>query len=426
GAGYVGLVSGTCLASLGHEVAIVEADPVRRAAVEGGKPPFHEPGLPELLGPLLARGSVTLRPRIDGALAGSDLSLVAVGTPPAADGGNDLTAVRAAADELGRALRARGGYHVVAVKSTVMPGTTDGIVREALERASGLRAGEGFGLCMNPEFLREGSAVADFMTPDRIVIGEVDTRAGDVVAAVYTSFECPRIRPSLRNAEMIKYASNALLATLISFSNEIAGVCERIPGLDEEAVMTGVHLDRRLKPAPELCAYLRGGIGFGGSCLPKDIEALRALAARAGSRTPLLDAVAGVNRGRPAQVVALLDVALGGVGGRTVALLGLAFKPGTDDLRDSPALALRDALEAAGAVVRGYDPAIEHLGGMMLAPTPAAALSGVDAAIIATGWSEFRHLPWDALTRDMRTRLLLDGRGVLSGVELPSDVTCLR
>src|SRR5262249_31420711 len=154
---------------------------------------------------------VTLRARIDTALDGSDLSLLAVGTPPAADGGNDLTAVRAAADELGRVLRARGGYHVVAVKSTVMPGTTDGVGREALERGSGLGAGEGFGLCMNPEFLREGSAVADFMTPDRIVIGELDRRAGDVVAAVYAAFDCPKIRTSLRNAEMIKYASNALL-----------------------------------------------------------------------------------------------------------------------------------------------------------------------------------------------------------------------
>src|SRR5262249_39567315 len=284
GAGYVGLVSGTCLASLGHEVAIVEADPVRRAAVEGGKPPFHEPGLPELLGPLLACGSVTLRPRIDAALAGSDLSLLAVGTPPPADGGNDLTAVRAAADELGRALRARGGYHVVAVKSTVMPGTTDGVVREALERGSGLEAGDGFGLCMNPEFLREGSAVADFMTPDRIVIGEYNRRAGDVVAAAYAAFDCPKKHTPLRNPAVSKHACNGLLATLVSFSNEIAGVCERIPGLDEEAVMSGVHLDRRLKPAPELCASLRGGIGFGGSCLPKDIEALRALAVRAGGR----------------------------------------------------------------------------------------------------------------------------------------------
>lgn len=426
GAGYVGLVSGTCLASLGHEVVIVETDPARRAAVALGRPPFHEPGLVELLAPSLDAGRVTVEGEIGRAMVGAALSLLAVGTPPAADGSNDLTAVRGAATAVGRALRAQDGYHVVAVKSTVMPGTTDTIVCEELERASGKRAGEAFGLAMNPEFLREGSAVADFMTPDRIVVGALDARSAEVVEAAYAAFGCPRVRTSLRNAEMIKYASNALLATLVSFSNEIAGVCERYAGLDEEAVMRGLHLDRRLAPAPELCAYLRAGIGFGGSCLPKDVAALRALGARSGAGTPLLDAVAAVNRARPAQVVALLEASLGGLTGRTVALLGVAFKPGTDDLRDSPALAIAEALQKAGASVRAYDPAIAEVPGLPCVKSPTVALTGADAAVVATGWAEFRALSWEALTRGMRTRVVLDGRGVLSGIPLPSDVTYLR
>jgi UDPglucose 6-dehydrogenase/GDP-mannose 6-dehydrogenase len=425
GAGYVGLVSGTCLASVGHDVVIVESDPLRRAAVTAGTPPFHEPGLGDLLAPLLRHGRLTVVGTIEEAIAGSSLSLLAVGTPPAPDGGNDLTAIGAAAGALGHALRTHGGYHVVAVKSTVIPGTTDSVVRAELERASGRRAGD-FGLCMNPEFLREGSAVADFLAPDRIVIGQLDARSGAVLEEAYASFDCPKVITSLRNAEMIKYASNALLATLVSFSNEVAAVCEAVPGLDEAMVMTGVHLDRRLAAATGVCSYLRAGIGFGGSCLPKDVEALRALARTRAVATPLLDAVLTVNQARPARVTALLDAALGGLQGRTVAVLGLAFKPGTDDLRDSPALALIETLKAGGATVRGYDPLIERADGVSLSPDAVSALAGADAALLATAWPEFRHLDWHELTRGMRTRLVLDGRGVLAGVPLPPDVTYLR
>ena len=279
---------------------------------------------------------------------------------------------------------------------------------------------------MNPEFLREGSAVTDFMRPDRIVVGRLDARSGDVLAELYAAFDCPKLFTTLRNAEMIKYTSNALLATLVSFSNEVAAVCEALPGLDEATVMEGVHLDRRLAPAPGLCSYLRAGIGFGGSCLPKDVDALRALAAAHAVPTSLLDAVVAVNRARPDRVTALLDAALGGLAGRTVAVLGLAFKPGTDDLRDSPALALIEALRAGGAEVRACDPLVGHADGVPLVPTPAAALAGADAALIATAWPEFRTLDWAALTRGMRRRLVLDGRGTLAGVTLPADVTYLR
>jgi len=287
---------------------------------------------------------------------------------------------------------------------------------------------------MNPEFLREGSAVADFMKPDRIVIGAWDARSAQIVGELYRGFSCPKLVTNLRNAEMIKYTANGLLALLVSFSNEIAGLCEAMPGLDEASVMAGVHLDRRFTTmagtAPAIVGYLRAGIGFGGSCLPKDVDALRAFAVERGVGTPVLDAAATVNGERPRRVVELLDAALGGIASRTVAVLGLAFKPGTDDVRASPALALIRVLLEHGVVVRAYDPLVRASAAIdarvALCPDPGAALAGADAALIATAWPEFRDLDWHALTRTMRRRVILDGRAALHEVVLPADATYLR
>lgn len=434
GTGYVGLVTGTCLASRGHRVACVDSDAHRVATIARGAPPFHEPGLTELLGSALRDGRLTVGAALEEAVADSDVSMLAVGTP-SREGRIDLSAVEAAATAVGRALRRRDEYHVVVVKSTVVPGTTDTVVRRALEAGSGRPAGA-FGLCMNPEFLREGSAVADFMRPDRIVVGCWDARSAAVLDELYRGFDCPRIVTSLRNAEMIKYAANALLATLVSYSNEVAALCEAMPGLDEETVMTGVHLDRRLTPVDGaagpagIVTYLRAGVGFGGSCLPKDVDALRGLAAERGVATPLLDAVMAVNRQRAGQVVTNLGAALGGLAGRVIAVLGLAFKPGTDDVRDSPAVALIHGLLAAGASVQAYDPlvrAVPALGGQVaLRPAPEATLAGADAVVIATACPEFRSLDWQACARAMRRRVILDGRDALRGVPLPEGVTYLR
>ena len=423
GTGYVGVVTGACLASLGHEITCVDSDPRRAALVAGGEAPFHEPGLAERLGAALECGRLRVAGSVEEAVRDSDVSILAVGTP---FGGEriDLGAIEAGATAVGRALREANGYHVVAVKSTVVPGTTDTVVRRAVEAASGRSAGE-FGLCVNPEFLREGSAVADFLHPDRIVIGRWDPRSGAVLAELYADFHCPTLITGLRNAEMIKYAANALLATLVSYSNEIAGLCERMPGLDEGTVMSGVHLDRRLTPLddrsgrpPGILAYLSAGIGFGGSCLPKDIDALRAFA------------VAAVNRERPGRVVGLLAASLGGLAGANVALLGLAFKPGTDDCRDSPALALAARLLEEGARVSAYDPLIQTVPGLDrrvgVCTAAEAALAGADAAVVATAWPEFAALDWHALTRAMRRRVILDGRNALRGVALPADTTYLR
>ena len=428
GTGYVGLVTGACLTRLGHQVVCVDTDTRRVELIARGEPPFHEPGLPELLRAGLDAGSFAITSRIDEAMAGSALSILAVGTPPRGEQ-IDLTAITAAAGDVGRTLAKAGGYHVVTVKSTVVPGTTEHVVGKAVTAASGMAVGE-FGLCMNPEFLREGTAVDDFMRPDRIVIGATDARAAAVLAELYRGFDCPKLVTSLHNAELIKYASNALLATMVSFSNEIAALCESVPGLDEETVMAGVHLDRRWqtggKSGPGILTYLRAGIGFGGSCLPKDVDALRTFASERRVPTPFLDAVVGVNRARPGRVTALLDGALGGLRGRTVAVFGLAFKPGTDDLRDSPALALIRALGDAGAVVRAWDPMIRSVDGLTVAAGPEAALGGADAAVIATAWPELATLDWHVLTRPMRRRVILDGRGALRGVDLPDDVTVLR
>ena len=430
GTGYVGLVTGTCLARLGHEVTCVDAVPERVDAVSHGKPPFYEPGLGEMLGDVLACGHMRATSETAAAVAASDMTILAVGTP-SRNGEIDLSYLEAAAEEVGKGLRETSGYHVVVVKSTVVPGTTDTLVRETLERACGHKAGW-FGLCMNPEFLREGSAVADFMEPDRIVIGQWDEASGRRLAEVYGAFDCPKIFTSLRNAEMTKYASNALLATLVSFSNEFAALCEATPGTDVEEVLNGLHLDRRLSPmdggeriVPGILSYLRAGCGFGGSCLPKDVAALRQFARQRGVAPRLLDAVAAVNAGRPQQLINLAEFALGALLGAEITVLGLAFKAGTDDLRDSPALAVIRLLEEKGARVRAYDPMVTQLNGVKVCASAKEALTGADAAIVVTSWPEFAAFDWTALSAMMRRPILIDGRNALRHADVPETATCV-
>lgn len=433
GTGYVGLVTGACLASVGHCVTCVDISPERVAAINGGEVPFYEPGLPELLCTVLVNGRLRATTNLVEAVVGSELTFIAVGTPLAGEA-IDLSQVVAAAGQVGRALREISGFHVVAIKSTVVPGTTDGLVRCVLEETSKRRVGD-FGLCMNPEFLREGLAVGDFMDPDRIVIGQWDKASGQVLADVYQVFDCPKLLITLRNAEFIKYASNALLATLISFSNEMATLCEATPGTDVEVLTDGLHLDRRLSPVvngervvPGILSYLRAGSGFGGSCLPKDVNALRALARQRGVKPHLLDAVAAINKERMERVVALVEQMVGSLPDRTIAVLGLAFKPGTDDLRDSPSLVIIDYLLGKGAVVRGYDPvALKAARSILdkrvvLCDTPESALHGADAAVIGTADPQFAHLNWARLIGVMQRPIIIDGRNVLRQAELPLGV----
>lgn len=434
GTGYVGLVTGACLAAIGHCVICIDADPDRAQTVARGDTPIHEEGLPQLVRDGIGSGRLCATADLAAGIADAKIIIVAVGTP-AHDGHMDLSAVEAAARQIGAALRGRSDRPVVVVKSTVAPGTTDTLVRRAIEAESGGAAGELFGLAMNPEFLSQGSAVSDFLHADRIVIGEWDAPSGDVLAALYRPLSAPILRMSLRDAEMVKYAANGLQALLISYANQIAGLCEATRGTDHARIMAAVHLDRMLD-GPDggragATRFLMGGIGFGGSCFPKDLLALAAYGHRLGVPLPLIEAITAVNAARPAQVLNLLAARLDGLFERRIAVLGLTFKPGTDDLRDSPAVNLIRRLAGRGAEVRAHDPLAQarahaRMAGLPVFDSVEAAISGADAIIIATAWPEYRALDWPELASTLRTPLVLDGRRVLEGLELPRWLRVIR
>lgn len=433
GAGYVGSVTAACLAELGHHVVCADVDPARVKALLQGRAPVMEPGLNALLSKVVAAGRLSATTDVAAAVASSQVTMLAVGTPMVGQT-LDFSALSRACDQVGAGLRGQSGYHVIVVRSTVVPGTTEALVRERVLQASG-RQPNSLGWCMNPEFLREGSALEDARQPDRIVIGESDPRAGQMLAELYASSDCPMVRTSLRNAELIKCASNALLATLISFSNELANLCEQMPDADVDVVLQALHLDRRWSPVvggrrvtPAILTYLRAGCGFGGSCLPKDLQALGTFAREQGSALSILEAASMANRRRPDQVIRLLERVLGSLEGATVAVFGLAFKPGTDDVRESPALAVIAELSRRGARVRAHDP-VAHATldpGVQVCGTPEEACADADAVVLVTAWPQYRELDWAALGKRMRRAVVLDGRNALAGVPLPNDLAYLR
>jgi len=431
GTGYVGLVSGVCLAEVGHEVVCVDVDAAKVARIREGVAPIFEEGLEPLLRKHLGR-RFSATQDLRAAVLGSDVTLVAVGTP--FDGRRiDLTSVRRVSTEIGRALREKAGYHLVVVKSTVVPGTTDSVVRPLLEEASGKRAGEGFGVGMNPEFLTEGQAIRDFLEPDRIVLGAADPRGLEILEALYAPFAAvPRIRTNPGTAEMIKYASNALLATAISFSNEIANLCSALGGIDAVEVMEGVHASAYLTvPGPDgkrarapIASFLLAGCGFGGSCLPKDVNALVAHGESAGTPMPLLRAVLTVNEHQPEQILRLLEAHFPSLHGLRVGVLGLAFKPDTDDVRESPAIGVIRRLASRGAVVKAYDPVAADEARKILGDATAyvtsltECLSGVDAVVLLTRWRQFEAVP-GLLSSMTSPPLLVDGRRQLDKRAVP-------
>lgn len=437
GTGYVGLVTGSCLAAAGHIVSCVDQVASRVETISDGRAPFFEPGLQDLLTNGISLGRLSATTNLRAAVLASDVTLIAVGTPDK-DGEIDLGQVEAAAQAIGEALADKSAYHVVAVKSTVVPGTTGGVVLAALERSSGKRAGADFGLCMNPEFLREGAAVEDFMYPDRIVIGALDDRSAETFGRLYDMFDCPKPVVSLLNAEFIKYASNAYLAATISFANELAGLCEMIPGADAEVVLDGLHLDRRLSPMmdgnrvrPGILTYLRPSSGYGGSCFPKDVAALRGFARRQGASVAILDAVAEVNARRKDAVLSMAESRIGSFAGRRIAVLGLTFKAGTDDLRHSPAVDLVGGLLDRGAMVTVHDPVATELARSIFgdrvayATNPMEAVQGADVVIIATGWPEWRSVDWSAASRIMRGNIVFDARNTMRDFAFPASLTRL-
>ena len=403
GAGYVGLVTGVCLASMGNEVILRDIDERKVAALEAGEVPLYEPGLVELMFAHRERISVTRS--LERLLERADLVFVAVDTPPTYSGDADLSRVMGVVDELERT--GADARHVLVMKSTVPVGTGER-VRAELD-ARGLDA---VGYCSNPEFLKEGAAIADFLKPDRVVVGDFRAEDGDRVSALYEPLGAPVLRTSVPSAEMVKYASNAFLATKISFINEIANVCEEV-GADVSVVAEGMGLDRRIGPS-----FLRAGIGFGGSCFPKDVAALKQLAGNSGYHFQLLTSVIEVNELQKRRVVGKLKKNLGSLEGKVIAMLGLAFKPETDDMREASSLVLAARLLAEGARVRGYDPiageaARERLSGIELSPSAEAALEGADAGVLVTEWSQILDLDWDVLRATMRRPVIIDGRNAL-------------
>lgn len=430
GTGYVGLVSGACLADVGHEVTCVDLDPAKVAAIELGEAFLFEPGLQEILA-RNAGGRLRATTDLAAAVRTSDVTMIAVGTP-STDGRIDLGQVRTAAAAIGCALHGESEPHVVVVKSTVIPGTTEDVVGSEVERTSGRTIGEGLGLAMNPEFLREGNAVFDFMRPDRIVLGVSDDLAQTALERLYAPFGCPDVLVTTpRTAEAIKYASNAVLATLISFSNEIGNLAATLPGVDVRTVMEGVHLDRRWSPIledgrrvrPGVLSYLAAGCGFGGSCFPKDVQALRAFAESTGVGAPLLEAVLRTNAAQPDRVVDLLEEGLGDLRGRHIALLGVAFKPDTDDVRDSPSLLVARRLVGAGAHVRAFDPEARETARAAL---PAEvelvgaltdALESAEGVALMTSWQAFAEVP-ALLAKRPDPPLVVDGRRMLDPADL--------
>jgi UDPglucose 6-dehydrogenase len=397
GVGWVGLVTAACFAELGHPVVARDIVAEKVEALARGETTIHEPGLDELL----ARNAERLRFTTDmrELLGAARLLFVCVDTPPTRSGDADLSRVRSVVADLGT-----DDDHVLIMKSTVPAGTGEAIRRDL--------PGVPYVSC--PEFLKEGSAVEDFTHPDRVVIGadSGDETAGDAVAALYEPLGGEVVRTDVASAEMIKLASNAFLATKISFVNEIANVCEEV-GADVGEVARGMGLDRRIGPS-----FLRAGIGYGGSCFPKDVSALKMLAGNTGYHFQLLNAVIEVNELQKRRVVKKLQNHLGSLVGRRVALLGLAFKPQTDDMREASSLVLAARLQGEGADVVAYDPvsldvARDLLGGVELRDSALEALEGADAAVLVTEWPQFAGLDWQEAARRMARPLLVDGRNFL-------------
>lgn len=426
GTGYVGLISGICLADKGHHVTCVDIDQSKVDKINQGIAPIYEAGLDDLMKKNVGKG-FSATSDLRNAVMNSSVSLIAVGTPFNGDE-IDLTFIKEVARQIGDILKTKNDYHLVIVKSTVVPGTTDDVVLRILEEASGKKAGKDFGVGMNPEFLREGEAIADFMNPDRIVLGGIDEKSIAVLRELYDVFpNVDKLETNCKTAEMIKYTANSLLATMISFSNEIANLCTTVGNIDITEVTKGVHLDRRLSPiidgkriTPVFTTYIEAGCGFGGSCFPKDVKALCSYGAQRGQSMPLLNAVIDINNVQYKQIINMLHKHFTNLKNVKVAVLGLAFKPGTDDIRESPAIPVIDYLLKASAHIKAFDPIAAHEMQKQFNNAPiqycdalADTINNVDVIIVITRWAEFNALP-DMINTMANPPLLIDGRRMLS------------
>jgi UDPglucose 6-dehydrogenase len=418
GTGYVGLCTAVGFASKDFSVIAVDNDAEKIANISKGSPPFYEPGLENLLAKALKNSNIKcIFDQTKEAVLHSDLTFIAVGTPSKKDGSIDLKYIESAAQDIGKALKQKNSYHVTIVKSTVIPGTTQNVVKPILEKASGKSCGEDFGLCMNPEFLKQGSAFEDTISADRLVIGEYDQKSGNTLEKLYKDFyeetQPPTIRTSLATAELIKYASNSLLATKISFINMIANMCERIPGADVKVVAKAMGLDKRIGPL-----FLDAGIGYGGSCFPKDIKALLACSKSLGYNPEILESVESINHHQPLRAVELCESLIGPLKNKQIALLGLAFKPDTDDMREARVINIINRLLELGAKIKAYDPVAMPVAEKIFekkiqyASSVQNCLEKADCAILITEWPEFKKLTPEDFMGYMKQPALVDGRRI--------------
>jgi len=406
GTGYVGLTTGIALAELGNSVVLVDVVPEKLAMIGEGKAPFYEPEVDDLLKKHVENGRIKTTLDAGSAVKTTDISFITVGTPSREDGSMDDSFIRRASESIGMALRLKKDLHVVVMKSTVVPGTTLGVIRNTIEENSGKEAGIGFGIAMCPEFLREGAAMHDSLHPDRVVIGCIDDITYEILKSLFSPLGSPIMRTSPNAAEMIKYASNSLLATKVSFTNEISRICEKV-GVDVYEIMEGVGMDFRISPH-----FLRAGVGFGGSCFPKDVSALRDIAKGLGEETPILDGVMRNNDIQPAHFVDVAEKIAGNLQGKRVAVLGLSFKPDTDDIRYTRSLPVVSELVRRGALVTGHDPkAVENF--KREAPEINYSGSSIDAVswaeivFLMTEWPEYGDIPWESQDHLLA---VLDGR----------------
>ena len=405
GVGYVGLVTGACLADLGNRVRCVNRSPERAANLKKGILPIYEPGLEEIVRRNYEAGRLDFTTSYDEGLKGAEFVFVAVGTPSGTEGEADLSHLTTAAEEVAKRLVQPV---VIVNKSTVPIGTGDWVADIVNTHKVKDVA---FAVVSNPEFLREGSGVYDFMNPDRIVLGCTNRQAAQQVAELYTPLQATVIITDLRTAEMIKYASNCFLATKISFVNEMANICEAL-GADVLEVARGMGSDKRIGPA-----FLSAGLGWGGSCFPKDVKALAHIAATHGSHPQMLRAVMEINYDQRKRVIQKLREILGSFRGKTVGFLGLSFKPNTDDMRDAPSIELAHMLEHEGAQVKAYDPvamsnAKSILQDITYCDNPYSVAEGADALILVTEWNEFKQLDMHRIAQSMRHAVLFDARNI--------------
>jgi len=401
GTGYVGLVTGACFAKLGHHITCVDIDPEKVQKITNGISPIYEEGLDTLLA--LSKDKITATMDYHSALMNTDITFLCVGTPSMKDGSLDLSYLKEATKQIATILKQKKTWHCVVIKSTVLPGTTKDIVLPLLEQHAGKKVGTDIGLAMNPEFLKEGVAIQDFLQPDRIVIGYYDDRSKTALRELYKDFPCPILETSLSAAEMIKYASNTFLATKISFINEIGNLCKKL-NIDTYTVAEGMGLDKRIGRA-----FLDSGIGWGGSCFPKDVDAFIAWANKNKEPPRIIESANLVNTCQPLRLVTILQKHIPHLKGKTIGILGLAFKPDTDDTRESRAIPIVRELLKKGARIKAYDP--QAMGNFKtLFPTidycdSAAEVLTADAILITTKWKEFTTL-------DYSGKIVIDGRRI--------------